>query len=201
MKALLRKIEDGQTDLVFEYLAHAAETSDYAALVRACEHYGDVSALKYLLANGATLSMLGQYALNNAAFHGHGRLVSFLIASGMSVDDPVRETGETSLHSTFGHQYGPGHDDVVRILLDSHASVNVKTIPGVRTEAFTHSKTRGETALHRAAAFGTVAAIEMLTKHGADIGATDAAGETPLAWASRYRRPGAILERLRHPIR
>lgn len=137
------------------------------------------------------------HAVNNAAFHGHWRLVAFLIANGMNVDDPVTETGETSLHSVFGHPYGSAHDDVVRILLNNHATVGARTIPGVRTEAFTHSKTRGETPLHRAAAFATVAAIEMLLEHGADIDARDASDETPLTWASWYRRPGEVLERLR----
>ena len=50
----------------------------------------------------------------------------------------------------------------MKVLLAGGASVNVSTIPGVRTEAFTHSKTRGETPLHRAAAFGTPTAVEML---------------------------------------
>ena len=195
--ALLRKINDGHTDLVFQYLAEATGTPDHGELLRACAYYGDVSAMKYLLANGATLAALGQYPLNTAAFHGHWRLCQFLIDSRMPVDDPVADTGETSLHSAFGHPYGPAYDEVVRVLLAGGANVNAKTIPRVRTEAFTHAKTRGETPLHRAAAFGTVNAIELLLKHGAEVEAKDANGETPLIWASWHRRPGDILEKLR----
>jgi ankyrin repeat protein len=196
MAVLLTKITDGHTDLVFEYLAQESLT-DYGDLIRACAYHGDVSAMKYLLANGATLDALYQYPLNTAAFHGHWRLCQFLIDRGISVDDPVAETGETSLHSAFGHPHGPLHEQVVEVLLAGRANVNASTIPGVRTEAITHSKTRGETPLHRAAAFGTPTAIEMLLKHGADVEAKDANGETPLMWASWHRRPGDILEKLR----
>jgi Ankyrin repeats (3 copies) len=81
------------------------------------------------------------------------------------------------------------YDQVVKVLLDGGANVNAATIPGVRTEAFTHSNTRGETPLHRAAAFGSVHVIQMLL-------AKDANGETPLMWASWYRRAGDVLDKL-----
>jgi ankyrin repeat protein len=196
---LLEKIGDGHTDLVFEYLAQATGAPNYGELLRACAYYGDVSAMRYALANGATLAALGQYPLNTAAFHGHWRLCQFLIDSGINVDDPVAETGETSLHSAFGLPHGPAYEPVVKVLLVGGANVNASTIPGVRTEAFTHSKTRGETALHRAAAFGTLTSVEMLLKHGADVNAKDARGETPLEWASWHRHPlpEGILEKLR----
>jgi hypothetical protein len=45
MKALLQRIEDGHTDLVFDYRAQAAGRVDMWALVRACEHCGDPSML------------------------------------------------------------------------------------------------------------------------------------------------------------
>lgn len=194
---LLHKITEGHTDLVFEYLAQATEAPNYVELLRACAYYGDVSAMKYLLAKGVTLAALHPNPLYNAAFHGHWRLCQFLIDSGIPVDDVLEETGETSLHSVFGHPYGPAYDEVVRVLLAGGAKVNAVTIPGVRTETFTHSQTRGETPLHRAAAFGTVTAIELLLKHGAEITTKDANGDLPLNWASWFRRPGEILEKLR----
>ena len=59
-------------------------------------------------------------------------------------------------------------------------------------------RTRGETPLHRAAAFGTADAIRMLLEAGAVIDARDAHGDTPLSWASWHLRPGAILKLLVH---
>ena len=162
--------------------------------------------LKYLLANGATLAALHPYPLNTAAFHGHWRLCQFLIDSGMPVDDTVADTGETSLHSVFGHPYAPAYDDVLRVLLAGGANVKAVTIPGVRTEAFTHSTTRGEMPLHRAAAFGTVTAVEWLLKHGAEIEVKDANGDTPLmlsvrasteSYWTRRRSPDAVAALLK----
>jgi hypothetical protein len=52
--APLWKINNGRTDLVFEYLAQATGTPDHGEILRAYAYYGDVSAMKYLLANGTT---------------------------------------------------------------------------------------------------------------------------------------------------
>jgi hypothetical protein len=48
----------------------------------------------------------------------------------------------------------------------------------------------------RAAAFGHATDIELLLAAGADREARDMHGDTPLGWASWYRRPGEILEPL-----
>lgn len=57
MNNLLRRIADGRTDLVFEYLAagNPADSTDKdgTPLTRLCAYYGDVSAIKLLIANGA----------------------------------------------------------------------------------------------------------------------------------------------------
>ena len=82
--SLLEKIADGRTDLVFEYLAagipaHSAE-HNAVSLIQWCAYYGDVSAIRMLLANGESLNSLGpNLDLNGAAFHGHWRLCQFLI--------------------------------------------------------------------------------------------------------------------------
>jgi hypothetical protein len=57
-------------------------------------------------------------------------------------------------------------------------------------------RTKGETALHRAAAFGNEEDIRLLLDAGARIDAKDTNGDTPLCWASWYLRPGAILHLL-----
>jgi ankyrin repeat protein len=45
-------------------------------------------------------------------------------------------------------------------------------------------RAKGETPLHRAAAFGDEEAIQMLLKAGAKLEARDMHGDTPLSWAS-----------------
>lgn len=53
---MLERIADGRTDLVFDYLAegHPAGSTDGngVSLLRWCAYYGDVSAIRFLLANG-----------------------------------------------------------------------------------------------------------------------------------------------------
>ena len=57
-------------------------------------------------------------------------------------------------------------------------------------------RTRGETPLHRAAAFGDAESIQLLLDAGAVKDARDAHGDTPLSWASWHQRPGTILKML-----
>ncbi len=57
-------------------------------------------------------------------------------------------------------------------------------------------RTKGETPLHRAAAYGDADIVRALLDRGADKEARDAHGDTPLSWASEHLRPGAILSRL-----
>jgi hypothetical protein len=57
-------------------------------------------------------------------------------------------------------------------------------------------RTRGETPLHRAAAFGNEETIQMLLDAGAIIDARDAHGDSPLGWASWHQRPASILGKL-----
>ena len=72
--------------------------------------------------------------------------------------------------------------------------VNAKTIPDIETGAFMRDvRTRGETPLHRAAAYADEQTIKFLVDNGADKEAKDAYGNSPLSWASEHLRPGRIL--------
>ena len=55
---------------------------------------------------------------------------------------------------------------------------------------------KGETPLHRAAAFGNTAIIKMLLDAGADPSMKDANGDTPISWGSWYVRDADVLRLL-----
>ena len=81
---MLERIAEGRTDLVFEFVAQgnpaSAKGIDGASLIQWCAYYGDVSAIRFLLAHGESLRSLGDdLGLNGAAFHGHWRLCQFLL--------------------------------------------------------------------------------------------------------------------------
>lgn len=199
---MLQQIADGRTDLVFEYLAegHPANSVDGngVSLLKWCAYYGDVSAIKFLLAKGEALLSLGaDLGFHAACFHGHWRLVQFLIERGADVNRAAPDTGETPLHVALCKAGQPGYTLVVKLLLAHGANPNCATKPGIETGAFMRDcRTRGETPLHRAAAFGDEEAIQLLLDAGAAIDARDMNGDSPLTWASWYLRPAAILRKL-----
>jgi uncharacterized protein len=198
---MLDRIADGRTDLVFDYIAAgnpATAIVDRLPLIRHCAYYGDVSAIKFLLANGESLASLGEnFDLSGACFHGHWRLAQYLIEQGADVNRGSAGTGETALHAVLCKTNRVRYTPLVRILLAAGADPNRATLPGVETGAFMRDcRTKGETPLHRAAAFGNEEDIRLLLDAGARIDAKDANGDTPLGWASWYLRPGAVLHLL-----
>jgi len=203
---VLDEIAAGRTDLVFEYVAagHAADSTDRdeAALIQHCAYYGDVSAMKFLLANGASLAPLGDnFGLIGACFHGHWRLCKFLIERGADVNQPMSDTGETPLHSALCTADRLAHNLVLKVLLAHGANPNCVTKESVETGCFMRDcRTKGETPLHRAAAFGDEEAIQFLLDAGAAIDAMDMHGDTPLSWASWYLRPVPILRKLCYSV-
>jgi palmitoyltransferase len=195
-RGLRERIADGRTDLVFDYVDYGAVIDD--SLMRDCAYYGDVSALRSLLRSGGSLEMLGEnYDLNGAAFHGHWRLCQFLIEQGADAKFPLPDTGETPLHAALCTTERVRHNRVMRVLLEAGADPNARTTEGAETGGFMRDvRTRGETPLHRAAAFGDEEAIQMLLDAGADREAKDANGDSPLSWASWHVRPAGILRLL-----
>jgi ankyrin repeat protein len=199
---MLQRIADGRTDLVFDHLAagNAADSVDAngVSLLQWCAYYGDVSAIRYLIEKGAALESLGENLdLNGAAFHGHWQLCQFLIERGADANHALADTGETPLHAALCKAQRPAYNLVVRVLLAAGTDPNRATKPGIETGCFMRDcRTRGETPLHRAAAFGDAEAIQLLLDAGATKDARDAQGETPLSWASWHSRPGAILQLL-----
>lgn len=199
---MLDRIAAGRTDLVFEQVAGGgpatAADAQGVSLLEWCAYYGDVSAMRLLLANGASLLALGEdRGLNAAAFHGHWRLCEFLLENGADPNHALPETGETPLHAALSKASRPAYTLVLRVLLAGGADPNRATIPGAATGAFMRDcRTKGETPLHRAAAFGSGEDIRLLLEKGARIDAKDVHGDSPLAWASWHLRPDAILRAL-----
>jgi len=199
---LLGEIVEGRTDLVFEFLA-AGNPADWrdadgVSLLQWCAYYGDVSAMKHLLAQGAKIDSLGEnLGLDAACFHGHWRLCRFLIERGADVNRCLGDTGESPLHATLCTTDRLMRNRVMKVLLANGANANCFTKPNMETGAFMRDcRTKGETPLHRAAAFGDDEAIQLLLDAGARIDATDMNGDSPLSWASWYGRSAAILRKL-----
>lgn len=202
LELMLSELADGRTELVFDILP-AGYRADYKgqdgiSLIQHCAYYGDVSAIRYLLQHGESLDSLGDnFGLNAAAFHGHWRLCKFLLEQGAKVNQPEDNTGETPLHAALSKTDRLVYDRVLEVLLSFGADPNLATKPGVETGAFMRDcRTKGETSLHRAAAFGEVETINILLQAGATIDVKDMHGDTPLGWASWYLRPDAILRQL-----
>ena len=193
---------DGRTELVFDLLAdgYSADHKDESgvSLIQHCAYYGDVSAIRFLLSHGESLDSMGEnLGLNAASFHGHWRLCKFLLDQGAQVNEPLADTGETALHSALCNTDRLLYDRVLVVLLSHGANPNVATKPGVETGGFMRDcRTKGETPLHRAAAFGELETIRLLIDAGAIVDAKDAHGDTPLSWASWYQRPTPILREL-----
>jgi ankyrin repeat protein len=161
-----------------------------------CAYYGDVSAIRFLLAQGESLKSLGtDMGLNAAAFHGHWRLCQFLLERGADANVRESETGETPLHAALSSHRASQHL-VVKVLLVAGADPNLPTKLSAESGAFMRDcRTRQETPLHRAA-FASAETIQLLLDAGAKIDAKDANGDSPLSWASWHLRPDSILRKL-----
>ena len=198
-------ISRGRTDLVFELLKlHDWQIVLHEGDVKPLQwfvYYNDTTALKAVLAAGGDLSSINlDDELGNASFFGHWKVVDFLIKHGANVNFAKPDTGETALHSAICKAGRPYYLYVLKLLVENGADVNARTVPGKETGGFMRDvRTKGETPLHRAAAYGDEAMIAYLIEHGADKEARDANGDSPLTWASEHLRPGSILKLLSFP--
>jgi ankyrin repeat protein len=195
---MLDRIAAGRTDLVFDWIAQGGSvhaTVDGGSLARWCDYYGDVSGLKYLISHGAKLDEFRpNLSLSRAAFHGHWRLCEFLLERGADPNFADPDNAETALHAAFCKRESLTHEHVVRVLINAGADPNRVTLIGAETGGFMRdARTRGETPLHRAGAYGTLGAIRLLLDAGAHVEIADAHGDTALAWASWGLRSTEVL--------
>jgi len=199
---MLDRIMNGRTDLVFEFLGSGQPATfrdaGGASLIATCAYFGDVSAIRFLVSQGERLESLGRnLGLDAAAFHGHWRLCEFLLEHGADANEADPHAGETPLHAALCTSNRPGCGLAVEVLIAAGADPNRTTKPGAETGGFMRDcRTRGETALHRAAAFASEETIQLLLDAGATVDAKDVNGDTPLGWASWYTRADTVLRRL-----
>ncbi|MEZ5308258.1 MAG: ankyrin repeat domain-containing protein [Pyrinomonadaceae bacterium] len=199
---ILNQIERGRTDQVFELLRlpdwnqilHDGEIKPAQWFV----YYNDTTALKAIIDAGGDLASLNlNEELGNASFFGHWKVCDFLISKGADPCFKQPVTGETPLHAALSKAGRPYYLYVVKVLVENGADVNAATVPGKETGAFMRDvRTKGETPLHRAAAYGDAETIEYLISKGANKEARDANGDSPLTWASEHLRPGKVLQLL-----
>lgn len=122
--------------------------------------------------------------------------VRILLQRGADPNRGREESGETPLHHALASRDGD-REGVVSLLLDHGADPNAHTKPGILSLNFwREARTRGETPLHRAAAFAPVDTLLRLLAAGADPTLADAHGDTPLAWASWHLRDWDIIQLL-----
>lgn len=204
MKAqeILEYISRGRTDYIFHLtrLPNWKEWLDQGPVkpLQWLVYYNDTTALRAVLEAGGDLQSIDlDDELGNAAFFGHWKVCDFLVQQGADVNASLDKTGERPLHNALAKAGRPYYFYVVKLLVDKGANVNAKTLPRIETGAFMRDvRTKGETPLHRAAAYADERTIQFLLEHGADKEAKDAHGDTPLSWASEHLRPGSILSLL-----
>ena len=146
-------------------------------------------------------SVLSGLCYANSIFHDRGtnqlECIRLLINNGADIEKGFDLSNETPLHHATAPM-GKENYEVIKFLLENQANPNSKTIPNIISHNFFQgAKTKGETPLHRAAAFCNLDTINLLLEFGASKEVKDVNGDTPLSWACWYRRPKELIEKLR----
>ena len=159
---------------------------------------GNVQALNLFYNLGAKITFDDCNLLCNAAFNGKLDSVKWLIDKGEDANFTFTSTGENALHYTICKMSEiDERTEIVKILIASGADVNKKTLAGKTTLCFMRDAyLKGETPLHRAAAYANAAIIKMLLDAGAEPSTKDANGDTPISWGSWHLREADVLRLL-----
>lgn len=157
--------------------------------------------ITYLLFKGADptiqTSENGASVLAGLAFVNEVECVRILLRHGADPNRGRAESLETPLHHALAGTRGSNRTELIQLLINHGADLNARTKPGIPSSNFWRdARTRGETPLHRAAAYATLEIVEILLKAGADRTIRDIHGDSPLSWASWHRRPKEIIDLL-----
>jgi ankyrin repeat protein len=202
-------------------LVRASQQGDLAAVRKLVESGADVNSVgdhgmgplltftpavvEYLLSQGADPNRQtnegGHAVLLGVAYFNHLECVRLLLGAGADPNAVVPETGETVLHGALiGLGEAASAADrfgVVKLLIEHGADPNRCTILGRASLAFWRDvRTRGETPLHRAAAYAPEETVRYLLGAGAEKTVRDANGDSPQSWASWHWRPKQIIDLL-----
>lgn len=201
-KQMLLAAVDGDLEAVERIVSLGADINytdqwgNFAMFTAAWE--GNIMALDLFHKLGAKVTFEDANLLCNAAYNGQLSSVKWLLDKGEDVNFSFATTGENALHYTISKTSEMDvREEIVRILIASGIDVNKKTLPGVSTLCFMRDAyLKGETPLHRAAAYGSTVIIKMLLDSGANSSVKDVNGDTPISWGSWHLRDSDALRLL-----
>ncbi len=202
-------------------LVRNSQQGDLAAVRRLIESGADVNSvdehgmgplltfhpavMEYLLAEGADpnrqTNECGDAVLLGIACYNHLACVRLLLDAGAEAKVLVKETGENALHCAVvglgAHATPADRHEIVQLLVARGVDPNQRTVPGIPSGLFWRDvRTRGETPLHRAAAYAAEETVQFLLNSGADKTIRDANGDSSQSWASWHWRPKTLIDRL-----
>ena len=153
----------------------------------------------YLLSQGADpdkqKNEYGASVLAGLCYVNQMECVRLLLDHGANPNLGRKESGETPLHHGLA---GDAGTPLVQLLIENGADIDAKTKSGIRSyNFFGDTPTRGETPLHRAAAYSSFDTVRLLLDSGADYSIADNDNYLPYHWAGWHRRPKDLVELLR----
>jgi truncated hemoglobin YjbI len=164
-------VAGGQAAALRLLLDHVADPlPGYARALRGAAEQGSVVMAELLLAHGADATRMGV-----GRWVQHRELAPLLARHGAAID-----SGAWIGASCTGNQGRRDDPDYVRALLRHGARATDRRAGD--PDGATGVRARNATALHYAARAGFLRTIEVLIEHGADPGALDSRGRTPLDW-------------------
>lgn len=201
-KEMLTAAFDGDLATVEKLISQGADINytdqygNFAMFTAAWE--GNLKALDLYYSLGAKISFENANLLCNAAYNGKAASVKWLLDKGEDANFSFADTGENALHYTISKTSEMDErTEIVKMLIAAGTDVGKKTTAGISTLCFMRDAfLKGETPLHRAAAFGNVAIIKMLLEAGAEPPMKDSNGDTALSWGSWYLRDADVLRLL-----
>lgn len=159
---------------------------------------GNTKALDLFYDLGAKITFDTANLLCNAAYNGKIDSVKWLLDKGEDANFSFTDTGENALHYAISKTSEINDRvEIVKVLIAAGTDVNKKTLVGKPTLCFMRdAHLKGETPLHRAAAYGNAVMIKMLLDAGAEPSTQDANGDTPISWGSWHLRDSTVLRLL-----